>query len=157
MRRTLIASSISLALAAALITPVHAESSQTGLCQTAFEQRLSSASDDDAAGLTVRQEITDCAQPAPDVVARGVRARPDQVVAIVKAGIAAAPDQVEAIVEAAIAAAPDLAEVIVASATDALPTAAGSSSDTPTPRSPGSLPSGGSGGGNGGGTTASSS
>ena len=156
MRKTLIASSISLALAAAFASPVQANSGSAANCETPIEERLVSATDD-AIDRAVTESIAECTQPAPEVVSRGIKARPDQIVVIVKAGIRAAPDQLEAIVEAAVAAAPDQAELIVSAATDAMPTAAGSSADGPIPRSPGSLPSGGSGGGTGGGTTASAS
>ncbi|UAW98033.1 hypothetical protein KEM63_14790 [Halopseudomonas nanhaiensis] len=157
MRKSLIASSLSLALAAFSVTTVQAASSDASHCQTSLEQQIKNAADDSALTLTIQHQIIDCEQSAPDVVGRSIQTRPDQAVLIVRAAVQAAPDQVDAIVEAAIAAAPDQAELIVSAVTDSLPTAAGSSSDTPTPRSPGSLPSGGSGGGTGGGTTASSS
>ncbi|SDS94808.1 hypothetical protein SAMN05216421_2546 [Halopseudomonas xinjiangensis] len=157
MRRTLIASSISLALAAFSVTSVQAASSDAGNCQASIEQQMGAATDEAAVSLAVRQQITECTQPAPDVVTRAIQSRPDQAVVIVRAAVEAAPDQLHAIVEAAIAAAPDQAELIVSAVTDAMPTAAGSTGDSPTPRKPDSLPSGGSGGGAGGGTTASSS
>ncbi len=157
MRRTLIASSISLALAAFSITSVQAASSDAAGCAATIEQQLGAANNETALSLAVRQQITECAQPAPEVVTRAIQSRPDQAIAIVQAAVEAAPDQVNAIVEAAIAAAPDQAELIVSAVTDSLPTAAGSADGSLTPRNPDSLPSGGSGGGAGGGITASAS
>lgn len=157
MRKSLIASSLSLALAALSVTTVQAASSDASYCQTSLEQHVRDAADDAALTLAIQQQIIDCEHAAPDVAGRAIQTRPEQAVVIVRAAVEAAPDQVDAIVEAAIAAAPDQAELIASAVTDSLPTAAGASSDTPTPRNPGSLPSGGSGGGTGGGTTASSS
>lgn len=159
MKKTLLASSVFLALASGMTyanQPVQAVVS----CDTAVADSLQAKSTLDESTLTgwVKDRITLCGNAAPEVVTAAIEAEPAAAIAVTLAAIDAAPEAMADIVAAAVAAAPDQAEAIVASVTEAQPTASGpGASGSGAAPMPVRIPAGGSGGGIGGGTTASSS